>query len=192
MQTLNFLNSPLITHNFSNEEKEHISTYFTFEKHPKKATLLHGGKICKNLYFVNKGCLHLYFIDQNGTQRTTQFALENWWLTDFLNFPLQTTTEFYIDTVERSEVLRITTDQYNQLLSDHPQLEPYFRKTFEIGYGAALQRIKYMQSYTKEEMYLYFAEAFPHFVNRVPQYLLASFLGSTPEYLSELKKKNIS
>lgn len=192
MIPLPFLESPLNTQTFSEEEKEAIAEYFEFQKIPKKQMLQRAGTACKELFFVVKGCLHMYFLDENGTQRTTQFALENWWLSDFLNFSVQRETDFFIESVERAEILSISAANYRKLMDEHPKLESYFRRTFEIGYGAAMHRIKYIQSYSKEETYLRFKEQFPDFVQRVPQYLLASFLGLTPEYLSELKKKSIS
>nr|WP_299035759.1 Crp/Fnr family transcriptional regulator [uncultured Tenacibaculum sp.] len=115
--------------------------------------------------------------------------MENWWLTDFLAFQNQKHANFTIETVENSEVLSISSSKYTELLNQFPLLEKYFRNIYETAYGAALMRLKYINSYSKEEMFFRFREDFPEFVQRVPQYLLASFLGLTPEYLSEIKRK---
>lgn len=176
----------------SQEELPEIVSFFDFHTYRKKEILLFAGKRCDKLFFVSKGCLQLYFIDNLGNQKTTQFAIENWWLTDFLAFQNQHPSNFYIETVEHSEILSISFSKYQALLVQFPKMEKYFRTIYETAYGAALMRLKYNNSYSKEETFFRFRENFPAFVQRVPQYLLASFLGLTPEYLSEIKRKKLS
>ena len=173
----------------SEEESSEIARFFDCHSYPKKETLLLAEKRCDKLFFVVKGCLQLYFIDNLGNPKTTQFAIENWWLTDFLAFQNQHQSNFYIDTVEHSKVLSISFSKYQALLDKFPIMEKYFRIIYETAYGAALMRLKYVNALSKEEMFLMFRDNFPEFVQRVPQYLLASFLGLTPEYLSEIKRK---
>ncbi|MDX8552977.1 hypothetical protein MK851_04965 [Tenacibaculum sp. 1B UA] len=85
--------------------------------------------------------------------------------------------------------MSISFSKYNELLNKFPLLEKYFRSIYETAYGAALMRLKYINSYSKEDIFFRFRKDFPDFVQRVPQFLLASFLGLTPEYLSEIKRK---
>jgi CRP/FNR family transcriptional regulator len=162
---------------------------FTRSQVEKKEIIQQANHACKNLFFVVRGCLRMFFVDSKGVERTTQFAIENWWLTDFLAFGKQQPTEFSIQAVEPTEVLSISHDAYELLLQEHPQMERYFRKIYERGYGASLLRMRYQQDFSREELYRHFASLFPEFVQRVPQYLLASYLDITPEYLSELRKK---
>ncbi|MGX1929197.1 Crp/Fnr family transcriptional regulator [Flagellimonas sp. 2504JD4-2] len=176
----------------SEEELTEVVRFFDYASYKKKEILLLEGKPCDKLFFVEKGCLQLYFIDDLGNHKTTQFAMENWWLTDFLSFQNQRPSNFYVETVEKSKVLSISYAQHEALLEKYPKMEKYFRMIYETGYGAALIRIKFMNSLSKEEMFCMFRDNFPEFVQRVPQYLLASFLGLTPEYLSEIKKKQLS
>ncbi|WP_440120821.1 Crp/Fnr family transcriptional regulator [Tenacibaculum sp. Ill] len=173
----------------SEKELTQILSFFDCQSYKKKETLLPTSNRCDKLFFVAKGCLQLYFIDDLGHKKTTQFALENWWLTDFLAFQNQKRSNFTVEAVENSIVLSISFSKYNELLSKFPLLEKYFRSIYETAYGAALMRLKYVNSYSKEEMFFRFREDFPEFVQRVPQYSLASFLGLTPEYLSEIKRK---
>ncbi|MEQ3498539.1 Crp/Fnr family transcriptional regulator [Tenacibaculum sp. SSH1-16] len=175
--------------NLSEEKLTEILSFFDCQSYKKKEILLLTNKRCNKLFFVTKGCLHLYFIDSLGYKKTTQFALENWWLTDFLAFQNQKHANFTIETVENSEILSISFSKYNELLNKFPLLEKYFRSIYETAYGAALMRLKYINSYSKEDIFFRFRKDFPDFVQRVPQYLLASFLGLTPEYLSEIKRK---
>ncbi|WP_103867505.1 Crp/Fnr family transcriptional regulator [Aquimarina sp. I32.4] len=186
--------STLINHiktlvNLSEKEVSEIALFFDFHSYKKKETLLLADKRCDTLFFVQKGCLQLYFIDNLGNQKTSQFAIENWWLTDFLAFQSQRQSNFYIETVENSKIASISFSKYQELLNKFPKMEKYFRTIYETAYGAALMRIKYINSFSKEEIFLKFRDNFPEFVQRVPQYLLANFLGLTPEYLSEIKRK---
>ncbi|WP_028892431.1 Crp/Fnr family transcriptional regulator [Tenacibaculum sp. 47A_GOM-205m] len=176
----------------SEEELTKVLSFFDCQSYKKKETLLTTNKPCNKLFFVTKGCLQLYFIDDLGYKKTTQFALENWWLTDFLAFQNQKESNFIIEAVEHSNVLSISYAKYQELLNTFPSLNIYFRNIYETAYGASLMRLKYINSYSKEEMYFRFQEEFPEFVQRVPQYSLASFLGLTPEYLSEIKKNRFS
>ncbi len=177
---------------FSQEELSEIALFFDYHSYNKKETLLVANKQCNKLFFVAEGCLQLYFIDSLGNQKTTQFAIENWWLTDFLAFQNQKHSDFYIETVENSKVLSITFSKYQELLANFPKMEKYFRSIYQTAYGATLIRLKYINNFSKEDMFFMFRDNFPEFVQRVPQYLLASFLGLTPEYLSEIKRKHLS
>ena len=71
-------------------------------------------------------------------------------------------------------------------------METYFRKVYQIAYGASLVRLKYIFNYSKENIYFHFTENFPEFEQRVPQYLIASFLGLTPEYVSKIRNQKLS
>lgn len=155
----------------------------------KKETLQEADSLCNSLFFVVKGCVRMFFMDEKGVQHTTQFAIENWWLTDFLAFHAQRTTEFYIQAVENSEVLMISQPAFEQLVTEFPQLERYFRIIYQRGYGASQVRTKHNHNLSREELFHQFTTSFPEFIQRIPQYLLASYLGFTPEYLSELRKK---
>lgn len=134
----------------------------------------------------------MYFTTEKGTERTVQFALECWWLTDFLAFQNHTSTNFNVQAVEKSQVLSLSNVQQELLLEEFPMLERYFRTIYQIAYGATLVKLKYLYDLSKEEIYLHFIEHFPEFAQRVPQYLIASFLGLTPEYVSEIRAKNRS
>jgi CRP-like cAMP-binding protein len=186
--------NPLIEHikkavEIKPEDEETILGFFKPLHINKKQTIQEADSICSSTFFVVKGCLRMFFQDDKGTQHTTQFAIENWWLTDIIAFHSQKVTEFYIQAVEKSDVLAINLTSYEELLKQFPELERYFRIIYQKGFGASQVRMKYQHDFSREEMYHHFARQYPSFLQRVPQYLLASFLGFTPEYLSELRKK---
>jgi CRP/FNR family transcriptional regulator, anaerobic regulatory protein len=173
----------------SDKETEQISDYFTLSTYSKKDFLLREGDTCRQTYFVEKGCLRMYFVNDKGTEQITQFAIENWWITDYMSFDRQTPSPFYIQAIENAEVISIDQQQQEELLKMIPKMERYFRLVLQRAYAAHQLRIKFLYDLSKEESYQHFIAAFPGFAQRIPQYMLASYLGFTPEYLSEIRKK---
>ncbi len=171
---------------------EDLEQYFKPASLPRKASLLAEGSICQANYFVTKGCLRLFFVNDKGVEQTVQFALEHWWLADYTSFAAQSPALFHIQAVEASEVLALSLSAQEDLLRAHPQMERYFRLVHQRAHAASQFRIRLLYGYSREELYRQFIRAYPDFVQRVPQYLLASFLGITPEYLSELRRQRIS
>lgn len=169
-----------------------IQSYFKHLKVAKKENLLTEGKVCTSNYFIVKGCLRMFFVNDKGVEQTTHFALENWWLADYSSFMTKKPSEFYIQAVEKSEVMLISNTDQEKMLKHFPQMEKYYRIIHQRATAASQFRIKNLYNYSREELYRNFNELYPEFVQRVPQYLLASFLGFTPEYLSEIRKKKIS
>lgn len=154
-----------------------------------KAFLLNEGEVCKSYYFTAKGCLRMFFYNDKGMEQTVQFALENWWLTDLFSFMDQIPSSYSVQAIEKSEILAVDAANYNRLQEEVPVLERYFRIMSQRALAAYQFRMKLIYSLSKEDMYRHFASSFPQFVQRIPQYMLASYLGLTPEYLSELRKK---
>lgn len=158
----------------------------------KKENLLEEGNVCRYHYFVLSGMLRKFFVNEKGIEQTTEFAIETWWLTDNIAYEHKLPTAFYIQAVEKSEVLYISQENQEKLVQQFPLMERYFRFVYQRAYAAAQQRVKYLFSLSKEAFYHELERQHPEFVQRVPQYLIASFLGFTPEYLSEIRKKRVS
>ncbi len=174
------------------QEFAQIITYFRIRFVDRKENLLEQGQVCNVNYFVLEGLLRKFFINEKGVQQTTEFALENWWMTENFSYLHRTPTEFYVQAVENTRVLSIDRTAYEELLLDHPCMERYFRCVYQKAYAAAQMRVKFIYGHSREELYHQFRQNYPAFIQRVPQFLLASFLGVTPEYLSEIRKKSVS
>jgi len=168
-----------------------LINYITPIKLKRKEFLLKEGQVCRSMYFVEKGCLRMYFIDNKLNEQITQFALEHWWMTDHFSFIDNKPSPYFIQTVEKSEILAINASSYEAMLSELPQMERYFRIVMQRTLAASQLRLKYMYEMSKEEFYQLFSTSFPEFVQRVPQYMIASYLGLTPQYVSELRKKKL-
>ncbi|MBE8721091.1 Crp/Fnr family transcriptional regulator [Sphingobacterium pedocola] len=167
---------------------EIIARSFVLFEVQKKEIILNEEQLCTYIYFVSEGCLRLFYTDEKGTDQTIQFALETWWMTDIDAFHRSAKSSFCIQAVEDSLLLGIKKSDWDTLLEGFPEMEKYFRQIYERAYAAAIFRMKYLRL-PKDEIYKTFISKYPEFVQRIPQKLLASFLGFTPEYLSELRKK---
>jgi len=175
--------------NINDEEFASILSFFQELEVKKKHNLMLSGEVCKSMYFVGKGCLRKFFINEKGVEQTTEFAIENWWITDTFAYERQITSDFCIQAVERSTILVIDFQTQEALLKKHPVMERYFRMIYQRAYAASERRIRYLYEMTREELYVNFSTQYPWFIQRIPQYLIASFLGFTPEYLSEIRAK---
>lgn len=155
----------------------------------KKEFLLKEGQVCRFNYFVESGCLRMFYNNDKMLEQTMQFAIETWWMSDYFSFSRQKPSEYFIQAVEKSLVLGIDFQVQEKLFAEVPQMERYFRIMMQRALAASQLRVKLIYQLSKEEMYKHFSKSFPQFLQRVPQYMLASYLGLTPEYLSELRKR---
>jgi CRP/FNR family transcriptional regulator len=168
-----------------------ITSYFKQESHPKKSLLLKEGEICDTQYFIVKGCLRLYIINDKGNEQTLQFGIENWWITDYMSLQTQNPTHFYIQTVENSEVLAINSNKLDELLVRLPKMERYFRLMLQKSFAASQMRIMYLYTQSAEERYHFFNNKQPEFVQRIPQYMLASYLDFSAEFMSKIRSGKV-
>ncbi|QHS57749.1 Crp/Fnr family transcriptional regulator [Mucilaginibacter sp. 14171R-50] len=158
-------------------------------KFNKKQIILEPGRHCKGEYFVLSGLLRQYYVNAKLNEQIVQFALENWWIADHDSIVNHVPAGTYIQTIEASEVLLLHNKDKGPLLEKIPKLETYFRLTMQRAFIASQRRIGFLFNQTDEERYRYFIGLFPDFVQRVPQYMLASYLGFTPQFLSRIRAK---
>ncbi|MEO7978623.1 Crp/Fnr family transcriptional regulator [Flavobacterium sp.] len=153
----------------------------------KKEHVLQEGQVCNAMYFIIKGCFRQYIINNKGTEQTLQFGIESWWITDYLSFHNTTQSHFYIQAVENSDIIAIDKIVLESLLIQIPKLERYFRIVSQKTFGAAQMRIKFLFTMSAEERYNHFKNQNPEFVQRVPQYMLASYLDFSAEFMSKIR-----
>ncbi|UTN04331.1 Crp/Fnr family transcriptional regulator [Flavobacterium bizetiae] len=153
----------------------------------KKELVLKEGQACDTLYFIIKGCMRQYIINDKGIEQTLQFGIENWWITDYLSFHNHVPSHFYIQAVEQSEVIALEKSALESILLQVPKLERYFRIVAQKSFGAAQMRIKFLFTMSAEERYHHFNDLYPEFVQRVPQYMIASYLDFSAEFMSKIR-----
>lgn len=171
------------------EEQEIIKGYLTPKKLRKKQYLLQEGDICKSIAFVTKGALREYTVDEKGNEHILQFALEGWVISDLYSFLTGEPATYNIDALEDSELLLITKTAEEQIIKRVPKYETFTRMQLTGAYLAMQKRVTSFISLPIEERYLYFTKLYPDIVQRVPQHMIASYMGLTPETLSRVRKK---
>ena len=173
----------------SAQEKLDIATFFTFKKIRKKQYLLHEGDVCMNLTFISKGLLKSYRVDDKGNEHIVVFGCEGWWLSDFNSFVNQQPATLFIDAIEDSEILLISRDEYERLTLEVPSMDRYFRILYQNSLVTKEERLIRSNSHTAEEKFQHLMDYNPQIIQRVPQHLVASYLGLAPETVSRIRKK---
>ena len=173
----------------SDDEVLKLEPYLRPIELKRREFLLREGEVCRYNYFVEKGCLRMFFNNDKMVEQTMQFAIENWWLSDYFSYARQSPSEYAIQAVEKSVIVAVDNHLQDDLFVELPQLERYFRIMMQRALSASQLRVKMIYQLSKEEMYRHFNTSYPQFFQRVPQYMIASYLGLTPEYMSELRKR---
>lgn len=171
----------------SSEELEICKTLFIPKKLRKRQFLLQKGDVCKYTAFVERGILRSYTTDDKGNEHILQFALEGWWMGDLYSFFTGEPSIYDIDALEDCELLLITQPSWETLLQKVPALERYFRILVQNNLIVTQRRLMGAMSETAEEKYLKLLETFPDCIQRVPQHMIASYLGITRETLSRTR-----
>ena len=173
----------------NDEEFFRCAEFFTHKTVRKRQFLLHEGDVCRQLAFVNRGCLRSYTIDHKGEEHIIQFAIEDWWISDLHSFLSGSPSTHNIDALQDSEVLLLERSARDALLETVPKMERLFRLLLEANYNATHKRIGESLSASAEERYLTFTKTYPALLELVPQNQIASYLGITPQSLSRIRKE---
>lgn len=156
----------------------------------KKGTfLLEYGAVCHHTFFVEKGLLRMYAQDENTKEHVIQFAPENWFISDRSSMFFNEKSDFYIDAIEDSEVLMLGSDFFTTLSVLHPESTSKIDLLLQKHIRNLQNRVRYLLSDSAEQRYLSFIKMYPDILQRVPLWMVASYLGITPESLSRVRKK---
>lgn len=165
------------------------SVQYEIKKVSKGEFLLQHGEVCRNTFFVEKGLLRMFSIDKNGKEHIIQFAPENWLIGDRSSLYFNEKSNYYIEAVEDSEVSVLQRDFFNKLLAEFPNSIEKNNLIIQKHVKSLQDRINSLLGETAEERYLKFIKMYPDLLLRVPQWMIASYLGITPESLSRVRKE---
>ena len=168
-------------------EQELILAKTEVKSFKKKELLLKAGEVCNYQNFIITGCCRLFIINEKGVEQTLQFGIEDWWITDYMSFSTQKPSHFYIQAIENSEIVSISKANLEELYNVIPQLERYFRIVLQKSFAASQMRIMFLFTMSAEERYNHFNKVVPEFIQRVPQYMIASYLDFSAELLSKIR-----
>src|SRR6476620_5353177 len=176
--------------NLTEEEKQLSQSFFIPKKLRKKQYLLQEGDVCKYVAFVEKGLLRSFAVDDKGHEHITQFAFEGWWIADQFSFLTGEPSEYNIEALEDCELLLLTRQAEDEMLEKIPKFERYFRILLQNNLIATQKRLASSLSQTAEEKYNELISVCPDTLpKRIPQHMLASFLGISPETFSRIRKQ---
>jgi CRP-like cAMP-binding protein len=173
----------------SEEEFDYAKTLFIPKKLRKRQYLLQEGDVCKYTAFVEKGMLRTFTVDEKGNEPILQFSMEGWWVADLYSFFTGEPSPYNIEALEDCELLLITQPSWEMLLQKIPVLERYFRILVQNNLIATQRRLMGAMSETAEEKYTKLINNFPGCLQRVPQHMIASYLGITRETLSRIRSQ---
>lgn len=160
-----------------------------FKTVPRKTMLLKEGEICNFEAYINKGCIRTYYIDESGAEVTLQFAIEDWWVSDIASFHDHRRSNMFIKTIEDCELLMLSPQTKETLLTRVPVLERMFRIMVQRNLSVLQSRLFKTIANSAQDKYLDFLQRYPTIPQRVPQHYIASYLGISPEFLSKVRAK---
>lgn len=175
----------------SDAELEMIRQVCVVRRLRKNQYLLQEGDVWRFNAFITKGCLRTYSINDRLQEHIINFAIENYWIGDRESLLNGTPSRYNIDAIEDSEVLLISKDNFAVLMKSIPQFQDLVNLIIERSFAASQDRINSSISFNAEQKYASFMEKQPQIAIRVPQHMVASYLGITPETLSRIRKQNL-
>jgi CRP-like cAMP-binding protein len=173
------------------EETSRFTSVLKMKTLRRRQYLLQAGDVCRFEYFVSKGLLRAYTVDDKGAEHIVMLAAEDWWISDLFSFLSETPSTMHIDALEHSEVITIEKPDLEKLYIEIPKFERLMRIMFQKAFVAQQQRILGSISQSAEERYTSFVKKYPSLEQRIPQTQVASYLGITPETLSRVRKQQI-
>lgn len=168
----------------TDQEFDYILSHFTTKKLKKHQFLIQEDDNVTNDYFVVKGLLKAYHIDKEGKEYIMQFAMEDWWVTDYQAYFSQTKATLNIDCIEEVELLCLSLQNRDKICADLHKIEHFFRRKSNFGYVALQRRILSLLNSNAKERYDQLLQNYPTLFQRVPKTLIASYLGVSRETLS--------
>ncbi len=171
------------------EEMSEFVGLFTEVPIKKKNFLICPHQRVVTEYYVLKGCLKAYYLDDSGEEHIIQFAVEDWWISDFEAFFSGQLSKLYVEAIEDSVTLAIDKEVLETVYARIPKFERFFRIKTTAAYVSARKRILATLEKSVSQRYLDFCVAYPDIEKRVANYQIANYLGIQPESLSRIRKQ---
>ena len=175
--------------NLTPKEQQLFLSKTETKQYKAKTIILNAGEICKYSYFVNKGLLRNFNINDHIVEHVLSFACEGWWIGDMYSLLSQKPGNLFIEVLEDSEVVLLSKENQEQLYHEIPKLERFFRILTENSLVANQERLMENLSLSAEERFDKFCKRYPSLIQRVPQKQVASYIGVTPEFFSKMKAR---
>ncbi|WP_338410407.1 Crp/Fnr family transcriptional regulator [uncultured Flavobacterium sp.] len=178
-------------HSFTEKEADFFVSHFTERKVKKRQFIIQPEFIAKYRIFIVQGTFKAYVIDKNGQEQIISLAMDGWWISDPNSFIYQQPATMFVEALEDSVILQLDFENEQILKAHSHKFETFFRTVAERGLAFMQRRLIASLTLTAEERYEQFAISYPDFLQRVPQFAIASYLGMTTQYLSRIRKNQI-
>lgn len=156
---------------------------------PKGTVILRSGQLVPYQYYVQSGCLRTYFIDSSGKEHTIQFAVKDWWISDYTAFFAGGQSVLFIECIQDALIYQLSKESMENLYLEVPLIETFFRIKMEHFFASFQKRILSNLAMTAKEKYNTFLQTYPQIEHIIKNYHLASYLGITKESLSRIRKE---
>ncbi len=170
------------------EFEDEVQPYFKPVHYQKKEFLLSKDEICTNIAFITKGLTRTYTVDEGNHKHILAFGFENYWVTDRESYSMRTTAEKYIQALEPTDVLVIQKVDFDELFDRNKKLRLMIAALKEKNAIVTYHKVASMKNDSAEEKYNKFLVRYAKILQRIPQHMIASYLGIKPETLSRLRK----
>ena len=187
-EIINYINKFV---NLTGEEAVLFASRFKEVKFKKRQLIIQPNFVAKHRYFIVHGALRAYVIGNDGQERSVQLAVDQWWISDYNSYILQQPASMFVVAVEDTVTLQIGFEDEQILKAANHKFETFFRIIAERGAASMQRRIIAAITMTAEERYELFIDKYPHLYSRFPQYVIASYLGMTTEFLSKIRNNKL-
>ncbi|SFS75654.1 cAMP-binding domain of CRP or a regulatory subunit of cAMP-dependent protein kinases [Lutibacter maritimus] len=169
---------------------EKLTSIIKFKELNKKEFLIKPGETANTMNFIVQGSMRSYYLDENGQEHTLQLGIEEWWINDLYSYLSRKKSRMYVQALEKTHLIRLPKVELEKLYIEVPAISNFFRIKIQSAYVAVQERVIDSMCDDAYERYDKFRKSYRDIEQRVPQYIIASYLGVTPEFLSYLRKKH--
>lgn len=185
----NILNNIKRYVSLNKEDEKQFAAIVRTTKVKRRQFIVQPNFVCSHQSYVLKGAFRSYFVNDEGLDHTIQFAIEDWFISDFNSYINQEPASLFVEALEDSVVQQIAYNDVEKLCDENPKFERFFRLVAQKSFAFSQRRVLSNLGKSAEERYLEFQALYPSIVQRVPQYALASYLGMSAEFLSKIRKR---
>lgn len=169
---------------------DRLKSISVFKELNKKDFLIKPGEIANSMNFIVQGCMRSFYLDENAQEHTLQLGIEEWWINDLYSYLSRKQSRMYVQALEKTILIQLPRTELEKLYTEVPEISNFFRIKIQNAYVAVQERVIDSMSDDAYERYDHFRKTYRDIEQRVPQYIIASYLGVTPEFLSYLRKKH--
>ena len=188
MELTNFKQHLIQKGGLTADEIQLIAPYLETKSIAKGEFLLKEGEVCSHSFFVEKGLLRFYALNEDGKENILQFATENWIVSDRGSVYFQEPSSYYIDAYENATVVLINEEFIDKVAEVNPKFRAQNERLLQNHIRSLYKRVNLLLGASAKTRYLDFVNTYPDVMLRVPQWMIASYLGITPESLSRVRK----